>query len=570
VGVRQVRITCGLILFCYIFSHFFNHALGNISYATMEWWLRFHVWWWRIPLVNATLYSAAVIHFALGLWALYQRRHFRYTAAEITQLLLGLSIPLWIASHLAGVRLPGLLFGRDPPTYAISLFAYWVPRPHMIPIQFTLLTVAWIHACIGLYFWLRLKPWFRWAAPVLFAVAVLLPLLAALGAYQGAREVLVLAKDAQWRAQHIRALPPDQRTMVDTIMLLYFPIGYGAAIALVFAARGVRALRERRRGMITVSYPNQQVRVPKGMSVLEASLRFKVPHASVCGGRARCSTCRVRVVSDRTALPRPSGREAFVLARVGANRDPSIRLACQLRPQTDVAVIPVLPPHVGAEFVRSRRRINIGDERYVVSMFIDMRGSTTLGAERLPFDIVFLINRFVEAASQAIIDAGGQPNQFVGDGVLALFGLDADPATACRQALRAAALVASNIAYLNHQFATELREPIQYGIGIHAGEVIVGDIGFRGHTVFTALGDAVNVAARLQDLTKNLDCRVVLSEEVCKTAGINSGALTREDVEIRGKVERMTVYAVNDPTVLTGLLDPEAAPAEELAEATAA
>ena len=277
----------------------------------------------------------------------------------------------------------------------------------------------------------------------------------------------------------------------------------------------------------------------------------------------------MRVVSDRGALPRPSGREALVLARVGADRDPSIRLACQLRPQTDVAVIPVLPPHVGAEFVRSRRRINIGDERYVVSMFVDMRGSTRLTEERLPFDIVFLINRFVESASQAITDAGGQPNQFVGDGVLALFGLDVDPATACRQALRAAALVASNIAYLNHQFATEVAEPIQYGIGIHAGEVIVGDIGFRGHTVFTALGDAVNVAARLQDTTKSLDCRVVLSEEVAKTAGISLDGLPRQLIEIRGRTEPMTVLAVKDPTMLTGLLDPQAAATEELAEAAA-
>ena len=179
--------------------------------------------------------------------------------------------------------------------------------------------------------------------------------------------------------------------------------------------------------MFTVSYPNRQVRVPKGLSVLEASLRFKIPHASVCGGRARCSTCRVRVVSDRGALPRPSGREAFVLARVGASADPSIRLACQLRPQTDVAVIPVLPPNVGTDFVRSRQRMNIGEERYIVSMFVDMRGSTTLAEARLPFDVVFLINRFVEAASQAVIGAGGQPNQFVGDGVLALFGLDVDP-----------------------------------------------------------------------------------------------------------------------------------------------
>ena len=104
-------------------------------------------------------------------------------------------------------------------------------------------------------------------------------------------------------------------------------------LLLVFVARGVRALVESRRGSITVSYPDRKVRVPRGLSILEASLRFNVPHASVCGGRARCSTCRVRVVSDRSALPRPSGREAFVLARVGASANPSIRLACQLRPQ---------------------------------------------------------------------------------------------------------------------------------------------------------------------------------------------------------------------------------------------
>jgi adenylate cyclase len=308
--------------------------------------------------------------------------------------------------------------------------------------------------------------------------------------------------------------------------------------------------------MYTVSYPHRRVRVPKGMSVLEASLRFNIPHASVCGGRARCSTCRVRVVSDRGALPRPSGREAFVLARVGASADPAVRLACQLRPQSDVAVIPILQPNVGAGFVRGRQRLHIGEERYIVSMFVDMRGSTKLSEVRLPFDVVFLINRFVDAVSKGITDAGGQPNQFVGDGVLALFGLNTDPVTACKQALRAASLVASNVSYLNHQIATEVREPIQYGIGINAGDVIIGDIGFRGHTVFTALGDPVNVAARLQDMTKALNCKIVVSDEVCKIAGLPADALVRIVVEIRGHDENMIVRTSEDPTVFASLLDP--------------
>ena len=559
IGVRQVRLVCGLVMFSYIFSHFFNHALGNISYAWMETWLGYHIWFWRISVVSFVLYAAATTHAGLGLWALYQRRHFRYTAAELTQLTLGLSIPLLLAAHFGVVRVAGLLFGYAPPNYAAPLFAYWVLRPYMIAVQFVLLTVAWTHACIGLYFWLRLKPFFKWASPFLLAVAVLLPPLAMLGANQGAREVIRLAKDPQWRAEHLKSIPPAQRSVIDDVTLFYFPIFYIGLIGLVFAARGVRALRERRRGLITVSYPDRQVRVPRGMSVLEASLRFNVPHACVCGGRARCSTCRIRVVSDRGALPRPSGREAFVLARVGATADPAIRLACQLRPHANVAVIPVLPAHIGADFVRNRRRINVGEERYIVSMFVDMRGSTTLAETRLPFDIVFLINRFLGAASQAVIEAGGQPNQFVGDGMLALFGLTVDPATACRQAMGAAASVAANVEYMNHQFATELREPIQFGIGIHGGEVIIGDIGFRDHTVFTAIGDAVNVAARLQDMTKMLNCTIIVSEEVCKTSGIAADALTRTEVSIRGREEPMTVRTATDPTVLASLLDPQAA-----------
>src|SRR5258708_3650482 len=193
IGVRQVRLVCGLIMFSYIFSHFFNHALGNFSYDTMEAWLRFHVWWWRIPIVNFTLYAAAATHFLLGLWALYQRRHFRYTVIEITQLLLGLSIPLLIASHLGAMRLGGLLFGRDPPHYAGVLFFYWANHPYLLGVHFFLLTVPWTHACIGFYFGLRQKPFFKWAAPFLRATAVLLPPLAMTGTHRGAHEVTQLA-----------------------------------------------------------------------------------------------------------------------------------------------------------------------------------------------------------------------------------------------------------------------------------------------------------------------------------------------------------------------------------------
>ena len=561
IGVRQVRLATGLVMFAYILSHFFNHALGNISYDAMEAWLRWHVRFWRNPVVNTTLYGAAMIHFSLGLWALYQRRHFRYTAAEITQLVLGLSIPLWLAGHFGGERLTGLLYGFPPFNYATTLFTYWGIAPHLIAVQFILLTVAWTHACIGLYFWLRLKSFFNWAAPILLVLAALLPLLAMIGVHHGGREVVELADNAEWRNTHLQAIPDAQFQTVSEIALFYFPIAYAAAIVLVFVARGVRSVRERHRGLITISYPDREVRVPQGLSVLEASMRYNIPHASVCGGRARCSTCRIRVVGGRETLPAPSPREAFVLKRIGFGANPAIRLACQLRPVDDVDVIPLMPSSMNAGLLRKGRNMNIGKEHYIVSMFVDMRGSTKLAEARLPFDVVFLINRFLGAASQAVLDAGGQPNQFVGDGLLALFGVDSDPRTACRQALRAAAKVVDNVAHMNRQFASDLPEPIQFGIGINGGEVIIGDIGFKEHTVFTALGDPVNVAARLQDMTKALECRLVVSDAVCATAGIAADTLPRSQVPIRGRDEPMVVRTVTDPAVLVSLLSADSAAA---------
>jgi adenylate cyclase len=308
--------------------------------------------------------------------------------------------------------------------------------------------------------------------------------------------------------------------------------------------------------MITLSYGNgRTVRVPKGLSVLEASLRNNVPHASVCGGRARCSTCRIRVIGDCDHLPEPSKREAFVLNRVGAGADPAIRLACQLRPETDLAFFQIFLPQITAATLRTSSPARIGEERYLVSMFVDMRGSTKLAEKRLPFDTVFIVNRFLGAVSQAVIESGGQPNQFVGDGQLALFGLAASPQTACRQALKAAAQIAVHVDELNQFLKHDLREPIRFGIGIHGGEVIIGDIGYRDHMVFTALGDAVNVAARLQDMTKSLSCEVIFSEEVRKTAGLPPDVLPQHDVDIRGRAEPMVVRAAVSAKGLSALVE---------------
>jgi adenylate cyclase len=108
---------------------------------------------------------------------------------------------------------------------------------------------------------------------------------------------------------------------------------------------------------------------------------------------------------------------------------------------------------------------------------------------------------------------------------------------------------------LNQFLGHDLQTPIRFGIGIHGGEVIIGDIGYRDHMVFTALGDAVNVAARLQDMTKTLGCEAVLSEEVRITAGVAADRLPVQEVAIRGRSEMMMVRYVATASMLAALTD---------------
>jgi adenylate cyclase len=555
ISVRQVRLVCGVILFAYVVSHFLNHALGNISVDAMEIGVYYHMLFWQFLPVAIVFYTAALTHMGLGIYALYQRRQFRWRTVEPLQLVLGLSIPALVMAHVIGVRLGQTLYGHQK-LYPQELYLFFVAS-NRIWTMTILLLIAWVHGCIGIYFWLRLKPFFTRAAPYLLAAAVLIPTLSLLGVYQGGRSVEVEADDGEWRTHNLtrRQLGTTaEAAMLDRITG-GLTAGYLGLLALALLARGARALCERRGGMIALSYGNgKTVRVPKGLSVLEASLRHNVPHASVCGGRARCSTCRIRIIGDHGALPEPSQREAFVLTRVGTS-DPSIRLACQLRPTSDLSFFQLFTAHTLTASTQASTPARIGQERYLVSLFVDMRGSTQLAEKRLPFDTVFIVNRFLGAVSQAVIENGGQPNQFVGDGMLALFGLSADPQEACRQALKAAAGIARQIDELNELLSHDLRQPIRFGIGIHGGEVIIGDIGYRDHIVFTALGDAVNVAARLQDMTKTLACEAIVSEEVRRTAGLADDSLPQQEVAIRGRDEPMAVRVVADARALSALVD---------------
>ncbi|MGH6719212.1 MAG: adenylate/guanylate cyclase domain-containing protein [Alphaproteobacteria bacterium] len=546
----RVRLVSGLILFTYVLTHLLNHALGIVSLAAMEAGLEIAELLWRGGLGTLVLYSALVAHIGTVLAALFRRRDLRMSAREIVQIVLGLAIPFLLARHAVGTRAVHEMFGIDDG-YTYVLLNVWVFVPRDGALQVLLLVVAWGHACLGLYAWLRLKPFYpRWQ-PYLYAGAIVVPLLALAGFLSGAREVARLAADPAWlEAVQVAAGIPTEAAFDFFVRASNGVMAATAALVVVVAAgREVRRWLEHRQGLVALTYPGgREVRVPRGTSVLEASRRFGIPHASVCGGRGRCSTCRVRVGRGGRDLPAASADEQRVLHRISA--PPNVRLACQLRPIEAAEVTPLLPPDASARHGFAGQGLRAGAEREVVVLFADIRGFTRIAEHKLPYDVVFVLNRYFASMGAVIDRDGGHLDKFIGDGVMALFGLMAGPAEGCRQALRAARDMMAAIAALNEALAGDLDTPLRIGVGIHVGPAIVGEMGYAHAMSVTAVGDSVNTASRLESMTKDFDAELVVSEDVARGAGIDLSSFPSREVAVRGRREPLTVRVVADVTKL--------------------
>lgn len=545
--VRRIRLITGLVLFAYVAMHLVNHALGLISYQAMGdgrvWFLAL----WRNPVGTVLLYGSLLIHFGLAMWALYQRRDLRMPPVEAAQLMIGVLIPVLLAQHVIGTRGANALAGTDDSYAYVLLVHFKYGRQQLFYIQTAALLATWLHGCIGLNHWLRLKPWYPRAAPLLSATALLLPVLAWLGYVAGGRQVLALAENRAWlRAAAAEIKWPD-RTTAAILERMAWEVWWtvGIALAIVLLARVFRTLAERRRGVVCITYPvGRAVSVTPGTSVLEASRANDIPHASVCGGRGRCSTCRVRITDGLDRLPPPSAEEARVLDRIG--NPVQVRLACQTRPVHDLAVVPLLPPNASARDGLPRPAYLHGEEREIAILFADMRDFTRLSEQKLPYDVVFILNRYFAAMGEAVEQAGGHLDKFIGDGVMALFGIDGDIGDGARRALHAASLMAQNLDELNGSLQNDLDQPLRIGIGIHSGTAIIGEMGYARATTVTAIGDAVNTASRLEAMTKDYGAQLVVSETVARQADVDLSGFPSHEIEVRGRAGTIVVRVVSD------------------------
>ncbi|WP_048447538.1 adenylate/guanylate cyclase domain-containing protein [Methylobacterium variabile] len=549
---QRLRLVSGLVLFAFAATHFANHALGLVGLETMV-----DVARWRTAVTRSIpgsliLGLSLLIHVAFALVRLAEHRTLRMPPWEAAQTLLGFAIPFLLVPHVLATRVTNLVDGTRT-NYPYVIVHVW---PDGMGYQTALMLVVWLHGCLGLHAWLRLSPLYRRMAPLLAVPAVGLPAAAFAGIVTQARIMerdLVLARrfdapdlDARWQVP-----PLDQAVLGwgDTVTGVIYA---ATALALgVVLMRAAATLRARRFGVTYVGGPT--VRSLEGPTLLEISRANRVPHVSVCGGRGRCSTCRVLVVSGEENLSAAGPQEAAALRAIGAPAN--VRLACQARPRGDVALVRILDPRRPETTDSHLTSTDVaGTEREVAILFIDIRGFTPLSERKLPFDVVFILNRFFEAVGREIEAAGGWIGGYAGDGLLALFTHPDGIGAACRSAFTAAGRVDVAVAELNRQLAAELPAALRMAMGLHAGPLVLGRLGYGASRGMSVIGPAVNLASRLESLAKAADVQLVASAEAAGRAGIALDGLRVETVAVRGVTAPLPVIYAERARDLAGAL----------------
>ena len=374
--VRGLRLTTGLILFSDATCHLLNHSFGIRSIAAMQAASEVLLAPWQTTPGLWLLYGAFITHASLGLFALYRRRHLRMPAAEAWQLALGLCIPLLVIPHAAGIRIGLSIYGLDYD-FARVVHAIW-DSPLSAARQYSLLLVLWVHGCIGLRAGFAAKPWYPRAASPLAALALLVPVLALIGFTNAGLDTLDAVQRDPGLAAKLAIGPPGtpagaHLAAVQRITAI-MSWSYVGLVGATLALRLARDWHARRFRAVRIGYPGgRTVTVPLGFTILEASRWAAISHASVCGGRGRCSTCRVRIVEGADELPPPGEAEVRTLARIG--NPMNVRLACQVRPRGDVRVDPLVQASDAAltGAVRFHAAAAGGVEMEVAALFVDLR-----------------------------------------------------------------------------------------------------------------------------------------------------------------------------------------------------
>ncbi|MEN3930007.1 adenylate/guanylate cyclase domain-containing protein [Microvirga sp. W0021] len=523
------RMVSGLILFSFALTHFLNHALGLISLDVMMYVQDWRRGFWRSWPGTFLLAGAFLTHISLALWKIAKRRTWRMPVVEAVQIISGLAIPIMGAGHVFNTRVVHSLYGFDD-NYAVILNAIKMGAGWK---QSIFLIVVWVHSTIGLNHWLRSKVSYPNWSPVFWTLSLLIPSLALSGWVEGARQVSYGMTEQQ-------ILSPQMATakeaMYNTAHLTIWVI-FGAFVLMILFARLLDWIKA---GPVISFADGSKVQAPAGATLLEISRLGKTSFAAVCGGRGRCTTCRCLITSGAETLPAPTGAELAALERM--DHPENIRLACQIKPVQPLSVRPLMPVRKAERPASEFDAMRWGVEQRITVMFVDLRGFTSLAERLYPFDSIFLLNRFFEVMAAQVERHNGIVDKYLGDGFMALFGMRGSMGNGSKNAILAAQGMLAALEQTNEEFRMAIGESLRMGIGVHTGRAVLGRVGDLKSGAMTALGDSVNVAARLENLNKEFNSELIVSDSALSSSGLPLDGWEHQEVELRGRDSVITIY----------------------------
>ncbi len=279
-------------------------------------------------------------------------------------------------------------------------------------------------------------------------------------------------------------------------------------------------------------------------TILEASHANNIPHVCECGGIARCSTCRVMVIDGlENCLPRTSLEEKMA-GRKGFY--PEIRLACQTRVVGDVTIKRLVRDDTDVEMAISGSIGDAGEEIMGAVLFTDIWGFTTFSEANLPYDVIHALNILFRNLGRAVDDYDGYVDKYIGDNLMAIFGLGGEsPEQTCHNAVMASAGMLASLPQVNEYLHNYLGGEFRLGIGVAYGPMVIGELGFALKRQFTAIGDTVNVAARLESETRRQQADLLVSDAVLQNLLPGSFDLKNTfHFNLKGKTKKIAAHEI--------------------------
>lgn len=285
--------------------------------------------------------------------------------------------------------------------------------------------------------------------------------------------------------------------------------------------------------------------ISENETILTASLRNDISHLHACGGIGRCSTCRISITQGMANCVPPTQIEIELAEKIGLPDD--IRLACQTMVTGDVSFRRLLLDDRDMQLsnqIGESASGAVGTSRNLSMMFADIRGFTPLTESLSAYDIMFIINRYFDIIGEVIFKNGGQINNYIGDAVFAIFGLD-NRGDHTFRSVQAALEMLDAMDDFKPYLDKAYGRVFDIGIGIHYGEVIVGTVGSGKDKRVNIIGDAVNTASRIEAANKEADTRLLISEDAHEL--IKDRVVVEDYIrqKLRGTSQRITLYEIS-------------------------